>query len=587
MSSPEIDRRLAVILAADVAGYSRLMAEDEESTLATLADFREVIAGRVSEHQGRIFAMAGDSVMAEFQSAVQAVRCAAAMQRALERRNADLPDLRKMQFRIGINLGDVMVREGDLFGDGVNVAARLQALAPPTGILISAAVQEHIVGKLPFPVTPLGERRVKNIERPVRIFAIDWSAQAPVPARQRGEMAPPDKPSIAVLPFANMSGDAEQDYFADGLTEDLITGLAKFRWFFVIARNSSFAFKGRAVAAQQVARELGVRYVLEGSSRRSGERVRVTAQLVDAETGRHLWAERYDRALTDFFALQDEIVSRVVGAIEPEMLRTETLRARQKSPENLTAWDQIFRGMWHFYQVTREDHSRARGLFRAAIGTAPDLAEGHTWLARCNAGILFYGWSDSPAADATEGWHAALQATRLAETDPYAHYASGIMSVAMSRPDRAEREAQESIDLCPSFALGHLLLGMSRLFAGRAALAMEPFEQGLRLNPYDPQGFIWQQLVAFALFLKGDIEEAARRAADAAAMRPESVSGQVILACSLARLRRRNEAGQAIVAMEHAMTASPNALSELLARFVTATDQEAILNGLREAGWRG
>jgi len=319
------------------------MSQDEEATLNTLANYREVIAGFALEHRGRMFGAVGDSVMIEFTSAVQAVRFAVAVQRALSRRNADLPDNRRMVFRIGINIGDVIARDGDLYGEGVNVAARLQALAEPGRICISRAVQEQVTDKLSFPRRFLGERQVKNIPRVVHVYEIDPSLQAPVPVAdlQSGALGLPDRPSIAVLPFTNMSGDLDQDYFVDGLTEDLTTALAKFRWFFVIARNSSFTYKQRSVTAQQVGRELGVRYVLEGSARKQGDRVRVTAQLVEAETGHHVWADRYDRDATDLFNVQDEIVDRVAGAIEPEMLRTETVRARHMTAESLSAWELI------------------------------------------------------------------------------------------------------------------------------------------------------------------------------------------------------------------------------------------------------
>jgi adenylate cyclase len=585
--SHDSDRRhLAVMLAADVAGYSRLMSEDEEATLATLSSYQEVIAGLTAEHQGRIFSLVGDGIMIEFASAVQAVRCAVAIQRALDRRNADLPENRRVVFRIGINLGDVIARGGDLYGDGVNIAARLQALAEPGHICISASVREQIMDKLGFGSEPLGEQKLKNIARPVQVYRVDWGLEAPTPVGQlqSGNLALPDKASIAVLPFTNMSGDADQEYFADGLTEDLTTALARFRWFFVIARNSSFTYKGRAVAVQQVGRELGVRYVLEGSTRKSGDRVRVTAQLVEAESGRHVWAERYDRDLADLFAVQDEIVECVAGAIEPELLRTETLRARRNTSETLTAWDLIFRGMWHFYHVTMDHHLLARDLFRKAIEVAPDIAEGHIWLGRTNGGLLYYGWSDNEAADTAEGWQAALRARRITEVDPYAQYAVGVMSIAMRQPGRAMQAAQRAIDLSPSFALGYLLLGISRLYAGRAAQAVEPFQRGLRLSPHDPQSFMWLQSLALAHFLIGEDEEATLRATEAADKRPDSFAAYCALACSLANLGRLEEAKHAAAEMRRLIPRCD--LDGFLARFVNPANREQILVGLRQARWQ-
>lgn len=580
-------RRLAVILAADVAGYSRLMSDDEETSLNTLSTYQEVISGLVAEHQGRVFGMAGDAIMVEFASAVQAVRSAVAIQRALARRNADLPEHRRMTFRIGINLGDVIARDHDLYGDGVNVAARLQSLSAPGHICISSSVHEQIVGKLNFACQFLGEQIVKNIPRAIQVYAIDPALDPPVSVAelQKGSLALPDRPSLAVLPFANISGDPEQEYFADGLTEDLITALAKFRWFFVIARNSSFTYKGRATTVQQTGRELGVRYVLEGSVRKSSDKVRVTAQLVEAETGRHVWAERYDRAFGDLFLLQDEIVECVVGAIEPEMLRTETARASRKGPESLTAWDLILRGMWHFHKISPEDHRRARELFRKAIDAAPDLAEGHTWLARCNAGMVFYGWSDNPTADLAEGWQAALRAVRLAEDDPYAHYAVGIVSIVTKRPAQAMEAAQRVIDLSPNFALGYLELGLARLLAGRAPLAVEPLQRGLRLTPHDPQAFIWLQFLAFAQFLAGETEQAVQRARDAVAKRPETFSAHCVLACSLAQLGRHEEAQQAVSEMKRILASGESGM-DFLSRFMNPADRERILESLRKVGWQ-
>ena len=382
VSSDDADRRIAVILAADVAGYSRLVALDEATTLAALTTYHEVIAALISEHHGRIFHRAGDGLLAEFASAVQAARCAVAIQRMADRRNHDRADPDRILFRIGLNLGDVVARGADLLGDGVNIAARLQATAEPGQIVMAASVQEQLGGKVSFPCEALGELALKNIPRGVRAYRLGWALDPPPPpaSLRTGSLPLPDRPSIAVLPFANLGGDPEQDYFADGLSEDLITALAKYRWFFVIARNSSFTYRGRNVPVQQVGRELGVRYVLEGSVRRSGNRLRVTAQLIEASTGHHLWAERFDRDLADLFALQDDIVGQVIASIEPGMLRSETDRARRATPNSLNAWDLLLRGMWHFHFFSPRASSRRAGPVpsggrgRPVARRAPSLA---------------------------------------------------------------------------------------------------------------------------------------------------------------------------------------------------------------------
>jgi adenylate cyclase len=421
MDDPCITRRLAAILAADVAGYSRLMSADEEATLRTLDGYRRTISDLISEHAGRIFGTAGDSVIAEFNSAVQAVRAAVAIQRSLDRHNADLPQDRRMEFRIGINLGDVMA-DGNNLLDGVNVAARLEGVAEPRGICISGAVREQIEGKLKFALTPLGQRSLKNISRPVSGYPVDWQPEHPVTTGVLGgSLALPDKPSIAVLPFSNMSGDSEQEYFADGITEDIITALSHHRWFFVIARNSTFVYKGRAVDVKQVARELGVRYVLEGSVRRAGQRVRITGQLIEAETGNHLWAERFDRDLADIFAIQDEITQSVVGAIEPEMLLIEGKRAFRKHVGNLDAFDCCMRAMWLFSQLAPKEHEHAVTLIRQALTLDPNLAQAHMTLARTLNARIWYGWSSDIEKDVEDIYATAARSVSLDDRDPYCH----------------------------------------------------------------------------------------------------------------------------------------------------------------------
>lgn len=537
-----VTRRLAAILAADVAGYSRLMAADEEATLLTLDTYRRTISDLVCEHAGRIFGTAGDSVMADFSSAVQAVRAAVAIQRALHRHNADLAADRQMQFRIGVNLGDVMAEGDDLFGDGVNVAARLESVAAPGGIAISAAVRDQIEGKLKFALSSLGERQLKNISRPVAIYAVDWRPEHPgASGVLGGGLVLPDKPSIAVLPFSNMSGDPEQDYFADGITEDIITALSHHRWFFVIARNSSFVYKGRAVDVKQVARELGVRYILEGSVRRAGQRVRITGQLIDAETGNHLWAERFDRDIIDIFAIQDEITQSVVGAIEPEMLLMEGKRAFRKSVGNLDAFDCCMRAMWHFSQLTPVDHEQALVLLRQAIGLDPNLPQAHMVLARTLNARIWYGWSSDLEHDVLETYAAAARSVAIDDRDPYSHYALCWGSLLRQMHDQALAEAQRSIDLNPNFALGFFSLGLVRIYIGHFDEALDPLLRSLRLNPNDPQAGSFMSFVALAHYHQEHYQQALHYAQLATRTRPSYFALRALIA-SLGQLDRSEEA---------------------------------------------
>ena len=379
MAEPiETKRRLAAIFAADVEGYSRLMGADEVATLDALTARREILDGLIASHGGRIANTAGDSVLAEFGSAVDAVRCAMEAQGALAKANSTLPETRQINFRIGVHVGDVMVRAGDLFGDGVNIAARLQTLAKAGGLCVSGVTYDQVRKILPLEFTDLGAQTVKNIEEPIRAYEV--KAQGEAASSALGEasslgdgkpLALPDKPSIAVLPFQNMSGDPEQEYFADGMVEEIITALSRFKWLFVIARNSSFTFKGKAVDIKEVGRRLGVRYVLEGSVRKASGKVRITGQLIDAVTGAHIWADRFERDLTDVFALQDEVTVAVVSAIQPKLLQTEIAMATRRRPENLTAYDFYLRAMQQFYLTTREGVAEAIRLAHRALELDP------------------------------------------------------------------------------------------------------------------------------------------------------------------------------------------------------------------------
>ncbi|MGC1891150.1 MAG: adenylate/guanylate cyclase domain-containing protein [Stellaceae bacterium] len=384
-------RRLTAILAADVAGYSRLMGADEEGTHERLkAHLAELVNPKIKEHRGRLVKNTGDGFLTEFASVVDAVRCATEIQRGMVDREPEGPEERRIRFRIGINLGDVIAEEHDIFGDGVNIAARLEGLAEPGGICVSRVVRDQVRDKLNCAFQDMGEQQVKNIARPVRVYGLPDlstvanSVAAPV-------LTFPDKPSIAVLPFANFTGGLEQEFFADGITEDIITALSKIRSLFVIARNSSFTFKGKYAPIKDIGRELGVRYILEGSVRKAGNRVRVTAQLVEAATGGHLWAERYDRELADIFAVQDEITECVRASIQPAVERSERERAARRTPENLDAWESYHRGIWHFSKFDEAENQKAQSFFYRAINLDAQFASAYAMLAStyCRAAGYF------------------------------------------------------------------------------------------------------------------------------------------------------------------------------------------------------
>jgi TolB-like protein/class 3 adenylate cyclase len=580
-------RRLAAILAADVVGYSRLMAADEEGTLATLSTYRGVIDGLVGEHQGRVFGSAGDSVIAEFGSAVHAVRCAVAIQRAVHRRNADLGGPQRMELRIGVSLGDIIVENDNLFGDGVNVAARLEEVAEPADICISGAVLDQIQGKVSFPMSGLGKRALKNIPRPVVIYRVDWRTEdAQATGILGGDLSLPDKPSVAVLPFVNMSGDAEQEYFADGITEDIITALSRNRWFFVIARNSTFTYKGRPVDVKQVARELGVRYVLEGSVRKAGNRVRVTGQLIDAESGAHLWAERYDRDLADVFEVQDELTERVVAAIEPELLLMEGRRAAHKSPANLDAYDFFMRGMWHYHQFDPEENRRAEEWMRKAVALDPRLTQGHIGLARVLNGRIWFGWSTDVEADRRSAHAAAQRAVELDGKDPYCHYLIGLASLISDLHQQALAETQRAIDLNPNFALAHMALGWVRVFIGHFAEAVEPLLRCMRLSPNDPLTFLFLYFVALAYYHQREYARAVEFAQRGLALRRVYPLYE-ILAAGLAQSGRPGEAAEALKEMERLKPADFERMWQITHPYLDPAHLEHLREGLRKAGVPG
>jgi TolB-like protein len=503
------------------------------------------------------------------------------------------------------------IRRGTLLRDGRPVAvgykglSLLQALLQASGQVVSktalmqaawqdAAVEENNLSvqvaalrKLLGP-QPDGSDWIATVPRVGYRFAGSrqdfygaTGEDAPVPASRSDH---PERPSIVVLPLVNSSEEQGQDYLADGITDDIITALTRFRWFRVIGRSSSFAYKGRPTDIKQISRELNVRYALEGSVRRSGQRVRVSAQLVDAETARQIWAERYDMEVTEAFAVQDAIAERVAGAIEPELLKTESRPAAARHSGNVTAWDLVRQGTWHFHRVERESHLKARELFRQARTCDPELAEAHLWLARVSAGISGYGWSDQPDADIREGLDAALKAVQLDEKNPYAHYGLAICSAVANAPEQAVLAAEKAIEISPSFALGHLVLGLGHLFRGHAHDAIEPFEHGLMLNPYDPQNFVWYNLLALACLFEERSADGVAAAVKGRKIRPAWRPIYETLACCHAALGRQEDAALCVKQMRP-LAVAYSALEPLKLR--NPHWARRISGLLEQAGWRG
>jgi TolB-like protein/class 3 adenylate cyclase len=465
MSERRVERRLAAILAADVVSYSRLVGEDEEGTLERLKVLRRaLIDPKIKEHRGRIVRTIGDGLLVEFASVVDAVRCAVDVQREMGLRNTDVPADRRIEFRIGINLGDIIKDGRDVYGDGVNVAARLEALATPGGICVSRVVRDQVRDKLGFAFDDRGEQQVKNITRPVRVFDVKMTGETMTLTPDLAARVPlqlPDKPSIAVLPFQNMSGDPEQEYFADGMVEEIITALSRIRWLFVIARNSSFTYKRRSVDVKQVGRELGVRYVLEGSVRKGGNRVRITAQLIEAETGAHLWADRFDGSLEDVFDLQDKVAINVAGVIEPALQAAEVRRSAARPTNNVTAYDLYLRALATYYPITRERLFKALEFLQRAIDTDKDCGPALSLAAMCQMRLVREGWAQEPEAAGRNGVELARQALQAAGDDPgilanaafvLANFGEEIGAM-MALVDRA-------LTITPSFSRGWFLSGV-------------------------------------------------------------------------------------------------------------------------------
>jgi TolB-like protein len=539
-----VQRRLAAILVADVAGFSRLMGEDEEGTLATLTAHRtKLIEPCIAEHRGRIVKTTGDGLLVEFASVVDAVKCAVAFQEGMVERNLEMSAAQRIEFRIGINLGDVIVQDDDVYGDGVNVAARLEGLANPGGVVVSGSVHEQVRGKVAFGFDDLGSQAVKNIVDPVRAFRVVAASTA---STSNDDALPlPDKPSIAVLPFANMSGDPEQEYFADGIAEDIITALSRFRGFFVIARNSSFTYKGQNVDVRQVGHELGVRYVLEGSVRKGGNRLRITAQLVEASTGNHLWAERYDGAVEDVFDLQDNITEGVVGAIEPSVRQAEIERARQKKPDNLDAYDLHQRALPHFWANTAEEGVKAISLLDEALDLDPSYSAAHGLAALCHMLRFVQGGMD-PDEKAAAIYHARTVLALGADDANALAFAGIVIANAEQDLGAALSAVKKAVALNPSSARSYANLGWVQMRIGDDDAALESAQRSIRLSPFDPFNFGPESTVSILLLRKGRFEEALEAARRTIQSNASFGLGYAMLAASCVRLGRLVEAKDAV-----------------------------------------
>ncbi len=550
MASDQVKRKLAAILAADIAGYSRLMGADEAGTLARLKEYRrELIDPRNKQYRGRVVKTTGDGILVEFPSIVDAVCCAIDVQHGMLERNADIPPEKRIEFRVGVNLGDVIIEGRDLYGDGVNIAARLEGLAEPGGICISQTVFNHTRGKITFGVEDLGEQSLKNIVQPIHVYRVVLKSGRGSATSRSQEPAPvlPDKPSIAVLPFQNMSDDPGQEYFVDGLVEDVITALSRMRWLFVIARNSSFTYKGRTIDVKRVGRELGVRYVLEGSVRKAANRLRITGQLIDTATGNHIWADRFDGALEDIFDLQDKIAASVAGAIEPKLRQAEIERAQTKPTENLTAYDLYLRALALVYILTKESHVEALALLERAIASDRQYSSAYGLAAHCLQFCVIQRWAvyDDVQAQCLRMARLAIETGR---DDPQA-LAMGGFTIAFFGRNHEEGLAQieRALALNPNAAQAWANGGWMHCWLAEQEKSIEYFEKAIRLSPFDPLvKYLCHAGIGHAHFFTGRSDEAIAWADKALSERPNFVPSLRLKLAAATMADRPNEAQEAL-----------------------------------------
>jgi len=589
-------RKIAAILAADVVGYSRLTGADEDRTLARLRTlWSDLFDPAIAVQSGRVVKRTGDGALVEFRSVVNAVRCAIEVQNGMVERNAGLPPERRIDFRIGIHLGDIVEEsDGDLMGDGVNIAARLEGIATPGAICLSEDAYRQVKARLDLAVSDLGATRLKNIAEPIRVYSLQVGMAEAKP-KSRGELGVlresstllelPDKPSIAVLAFENMSGDADQEFFADGIAEDIITTLSKARWLFVIARNSSFTYKGKSSDVRQVGRELGVRYVLEGSMRKSGNRVRITAQLIEANSGHHVWAERYDRALEDIFAVQDEITHSIIGAIAPGIVAAEVQRTHGKDSTELSQWERVMRAHWHVQRLTREDCKAAFRLIGEVLRHDPanvmalaDLA--YNW----HMGGLF-GWIDEPLSVAMEQMgDAARRAVAADDRDAAAQTTLAVYELFINQHDDAIRRLHRAIELDPNSSFARGYLGAAHSFGGASDPSLPALQEAMRLSPRDYLTVVWQTCSAWSHLHAERFVEAVDCAKLAIDFNPSFPDSHATLAAAAAHLGRIAEARAGLEGLVRLLPGLSITDLRLVRPFRRQADRERFLSGLRKAG---
>jgi adenylate cyclase len=577
------ERKLTAILAADVSGYSRLMGADEEGTHAQLREhFAELVHPKIEEYRGRVVKNTGDGFLAEFPSVVDAVRCAVATQQGMAERNAGITTSERIEFRIGINLGDVIVENHDIFGDGVNIAARLEGLAEPGGICVSARVREDVIGRLDIAFADMGEQVLKNIARAVRVYRV--RSDRPPGERVALALPLPDKPSVAVLPFANMSADPEQEFFADGIAEDIITALSRHPSLFVIARNSCFTYKGRAVDVKQVGRELGVRYVLEGSLRKAGNRIRVTSQLVEAESGKHIWAERYDRDLADIFAIQDEITEAVTISVGATIADIELHRAIRKPPESLDAWAAYQRGLWHLGKTTANDCELAEKFFRQAIDLDHHFSDGYCGLAMAQMRAAGTFRTRDLAEAQNSGEQLARMAIALDRSNAFTHACLSFALFMRGDHYGALAEADLAITLSPNLATGYFQKGASLIRSGRPQEGLIALQTSLRLEPRGPNWSTILHHLVIGLYFSRAYHDAVEAAQQLIRLFPEYPSSYRWLAAALGQLGNTGEAKKALEKGLAIAEASYRPVIRPRPLWQRPEDYAHLLEGLRKGG---